>query len=95
MGTIILLGVLPSYMLAARTVEGQQSSSLTKVSFYSESVEKNMNLNVYLPAGYGNGKKFPVLYILHKYDYGRLSILLDEILTYGHYKINVSIGHLK
>lgn len=33
--------------------------------FYSESLQKEMNLNVYLPPGYSESEHYPVLYLLH------------------------------
>lgn len=36
-----------------------------KEVFYSESLQKEMDVNVYLPPGYTNSESYPVLYLLH------------------------------
>ncbi len=39
----------------------------TKISFPSTVLNKNMNVNIYLPEGYSKDKKYPVLYLIHGY----------------------------
>jgi enterochelin esterase-like enzyme len=39
---------------------------VTRVTFYSQSVAREMAFNIILPAGYEiGGKRYPVLYLLH------------------------------
>ncbi|MCM1568615.1 MAG: alpha/beta hydrolase-fold protein [Roseburia sp.] len=40
-------------------------SKLIKTSYYSATCEKERNVNILLPAGYTEEKKYPVLYVLH------------------------------
>jgi enterochelin esterase-like enzyme len=44
------------------------SPNVQKVIFHSESLGKDMNFNIYLPKGYEETKKYPVLYLLHGYS---------------------------
>lgn len=46
---------------------GLASSELKKVVLNSKLLEKDMKLNIYLPKGYSNKNKYPVLYMLHGY----------------------------
>ncbi len=41
--------------------------NVQKVTFYSESLGKDMKFNIYLPPGYNVKKKYPVLYLYHGY----------------------------
>lgn len=41
--------------------------TLTKVKYYSETCERDRYVNILLPAGYSEDKKYPVLYALHGY----------------------------
>ncbi len=43
------------------------SPNVQKVTFYSESLVKDMQFNIYLPIGYVEEKKYPVLYMIHGY----------------------------
>ncbi|MEW9700866.1 alpha/beta hydrolase [Paenibacillus sp. SI8] len=44
-----------------------QSPRLDAIQFYSEALDKDMPLHVYLPPDYSANKKYPVLYLLHGY----------------------------
>ncbi|OAB41771.1 esterase [Paenibacillus glacialis] len=43
------------------------SPNVQKVTFYSESLERDMKFNIYLPKGYKDNKQYPVLYMFHGY----------------------------
>jgi enterochelin esterase-like enzyme len=49
------------------TQGGSVESRVTKITVYSAALEKNMRVNVYVPANYDARKKYPVLYMLHGY----------------------------
>ncbi|OAB37565.1 esterase [Paenibacillus macquariensis subsp. macquariensis] len=51
-----------------RTVVISSSPNVQKVTFHSESLDKDMKFNIYLPKGYDITKKYPVLYMLHGYS---------------------------
>ncbi|WP_169306534.1 alpha/beta hydrolase [Cohnella pontilimi] len=53
-------------------------SKLEKISFYSEALQKQMRLNVYLPPGYSTSLRYPVLYMLHGY-FGTESAWMPEM----------------
>lgn len=44
-----------------------QSSGVQKLVFHSEALDREMRLNVYLPAGYNASQRYPVLYFIHGY----------------------------
>jgi enterochelin esterase-like enzyme len=44
------------------------SPNVQKVIFHSESLDKDMKFNIYLPIGYEITQKYPVLYMIHGYD---------------------------
>ena len=47
-------------------VSQAESLPVERVTFYSQSVERELAFNIILPAGYENsGKRYPVLYLLH------------------------------
>ncbi|HEX7057019.1 MAG TPA: alpha/beta hydrolase-fold protein [Bacilli bacterium] len=58
---------------APQPVESIQAKVVTaepnvqKVTFHSESLDKDMRFNIYLPKGYRTDHKYPVLYLLHGY----------------------------
>jgi enterochelin esterase-like enzyme len=43
------------------------SSTLLKITFDSKALNKKMKVNIYLPKGYSNQIKYPVLYMIHGY----------------------------
>jgi len=43
-------------------------SDIKKIQFYSSSLSKEMNVDVYLPPNYNPKNKYPVLYLLHGKD---------------------------
>ncbi len=45
--------------------DGVGYGELVKTGYYSETLEKDRNVNIVLPDGYTKDKKYPVLYILH------------------------------
>ena len=45
--------------------EGVKYSEFKKFTYYSRTAERDTNVNVMLPVGYTEEKKYPVLYILH------------------------------
>ncbi len=51
------------------TIENTQvkSERFTKISFSSKALKKEMKINIYLPKGYSDKKKYPVLYLIHGY----------------------------
>lgn len=44
-----------------------EAGQITKVTLDSKALNKEMELNVYLPKGYGDHEKYPVLYMIHGY----------------------------
>ncbi|MBW7477194.1 esterase family protein [Paenibacillus oenotherae] len=52
---------------APTPAKANEHSSTMKVTFYSDSLHKEMQLNVYLPPNYDAQEKYPVLYVLHSY----------------------------
>lgn len=52
--------------LSADPVDGSVST-VRHVTFRSEALDRDMNLNVYLPAGYHPEERYPVLYLVHGY----------------------------
>ncbi len=63
--TLIFSSLIGS--VSAKTIN-KSPSSVKRVSFHSEALDKEMTLNIYLPEGYRQGKDYPVLYLLHKYQ---------------------------
>lgn len=66
--------------------------SVSKVWYYSPTVDKNRRMTVYTPAGYESGdKRYPVLYLLHGMggdenawtELGRASQILDNMIAEG------------
>ncbi len=45
-----------------------EPSKVEKVVIKSNALKKDMNINIYLPEGYSNANKYPVLYLLHGYS---------------------------
>lgn len=43
------------------------SSEVRKLTFHSESLNRDMRLSVYLPKGYSREERYPVLYLIHGY----------------------------
>lgn len=54
---------------SAETIKNTQDNfeGVTKISFSSEALKKEMKINIYLPKGYSNKNKYPVLYLIHGY----------------------------
>ncbi|MBW7475466.1 esterase family protein [Paenibacillus oenotherae] len=92
---LILLMILTT--LTACAIAGNSSGSaplsqseLRKLTFHSDALDKEMNMNVYLPKGYSDDKKYRVLYFLHGYTSNpdvelaahRL-VMLDEWIEQG------------
>ncbi len=61
--------------------------TIEKVSYYSETLEKDRNVNVLLPAGYTKKKKYPVLYVLHGY-WGN-----EDSMVYGNDRTIENVGN--
>jgi enterochelin esterase-like enzyme len=47
---------------------GFKNKQTTKVDLYSQSLKKDMKINIYLPSGYSEKNKYTVLYVLHGKD---------------------------
>lgn len=47
--------------------EGTSSGHVSKITFHSELLKKDMAFSIYLPAGYG-GARYPTLYMIHGYS---------------------------
>jgi enterochelin esterase-like enzyme len=70
------------------------ASSLKKVTLNSKALDKDMKINIYLPKGYSNTNKYPVLYLMHGYTGNedswmyelKLKGKVDELIDNG--KIN-------
>ncbi|MEK4513289.1 MULTISPECIES: alpha/beta hydrolase [Paenibacillus] len=63
---LLAVGVGQQTSIAASSKIARTSSNMN-VKFYSESLKKDMILNVYLPPNYDCQDKYPVLYVLHSY----------------------------
>ncbi len=63
---VLLFGLSTIWLFPA--IPYVQNVNVTQIRFYSHSLKKEMNLAVYLPPGYSNNKKYPVLYLLPGYD---------------------------
>ena len=55
-------------------------SKLEKITMRSEALHKDMNMDVYLPAGYNNQNQYPVLYLIHGYGENEDSWMYDRNL---------------
>jgi enterochelin esterase-like enzyme len=64
--SIIVAAVMSITVIACAAY--QNGSHVKHVRFYSESLHKTMNLDVYLPPNYSPYIKYPVLYLLHGKD---------------------------
>jgi enterochelin esterase-like enzyme len=70
---------------------GKAASSRLNVTFYSESLDKDMKLNVYLPVGYDGRTNYPVLYMVHAYPFNedhwfqtlKITEKADELIANG------------
>lgn len=56
--------------------QGTDYGTLQKYTYYSETAERDTNVNVLLPPGYDESREYPVLYMLHGY-WGNEDSLLD------------------
>lgn len=74
------------------SVNNVKHGSVTRLWYYSQTVNKARRLTVYTPAGYNDGNKmYPVLYLLHGMGgdeeawmaLGRLSEVLDNLIAQG------------
>ncbi|WEK53724.1 MAG: alpha/beta hydrolase-fold protein [Candidatus Cohnella colombiensis] len=45
--------------------DGQTNAYVDKISMHSDSLDKDMKVQVYLPKGYSSSLRYPVLYLLH------------------------------
>ncbi|MNH82044.1 Endo-1,4-beta-xylanase/feruloyl esterase precursor [compost metagenome] len=63
----LFLALLVEPLAVASAAKDRSASSTMKVNFYSDSLQKKMHLNVYLPPNYEAQNKYPVLYVLHSY----------------------------
>lgn len=62
----------------AKNNENERYGQLIHTSYYSRTCEKNRNVNILLPAGYTDTKKYPVLYVLHGIFGDEYSMVGDE-----------------
>lgn len=63
-------------------------SDVIKSTYYSTTCEKDRPVNIVLPAGYSEDKKYPVLYVLHgifgtQNDMNNNSITIQNMMTAG------------
>jgi enterochelin esterase family protein len=74
------------------SVNNVKHGSVTRLWYYSQTVNKARRLTVYTPAGYNDGNKmYPVLYLLHGMGgdeeawmaLGRMSEVLDNLIAQG------------
>lgn len=72
--------------------EGVKYPYFEKHTYYSQTAERDTNVNVLLPADYSEDKKYPVLYILHGYwdnedwmtrDVVHISTMLTNLVADG------------
>ncbi|WP_085506042.1 alpha/beta hydrolase [Thalassobacillus devorans] len=91
---ILMLTLLFPVFSQADTVTTPKSSNsqIIHQSFYSETLERDYNYNIYLPKGYKNADQpYPVLYLLHgsggnEYDWvnaGGIKETADQMMTKG------------
>jgi enterochelin esterase-like enzyme len=52
---------------AVRSKVLSTSPHVQKITFYSKSLDRNMNFNIYLPPDYEETNRYPVLYLYHGY----------------------------
>ena len=64
--------------------EGVNYPTITKYTYYSNTAERDTNVNVLLPADYSEDKEYPVLYLLHGFydneDWMATKVSLDTML---------------
>ncbi len=99
---IIALSVIISLVLSGcgsspqsgtqeKTEPQLEASQLKRIAIDSKLLKKKLNVNLYLPKGYGSGEKYPVLYMLHGYSGNedgwmpglRLNDKADELIESG------------
>ncbi|WP_410770406.1 alpha/beta hydrolase [Fontibacillus sp. BL9] len=64
---VLLFLVGGPQMGLAKVQKDRTSSASMSVNFYSESLQKEMHMSVYLPPHYNAQDEYPVLYVLHSY----------------------------
>lgn len=52
---------------SVKKVSGREYGSLKKYQYYSSTAQRKTKVNILLPPGYSEDKKYPVLYLLHGY----------------------------
>lgn len=88
---LVALLLLVQQIVIAAPYGGKDTSTTMKATFFSESLEKNMNVNVYLPPGYDKSTQYPVLYALHAYPFDedhwfealKLTEKADQLISSG------------
>jgi enterochelin esterase-like enzyme len=93
---IVLAAVMPllAYGLENNSRNVLSASRIETVNFFSESLKTNMRMNIYLPAGYNKSIRYPVLYMIHGYNYDeslfyptlRMHSKADELIKKGRIK---------
>jgi enterochelin esterase-like enzyme len=77
---MLSITMLWSNAFAASDKKSQTESTIVETAFFSKSLQKQMDVNVYLPPGYSNQKKYPVLYVLHQLNVDE-KFWFDEVLV--------------
>lgn len=62
---VVLTSCSSTIPAIGETINYDQGYSIRKIQFRSESLDKLMNMNIFLPQDYSSGEKYPVLYLLH------------------------------
>ncbi|MDU5263217.1 MAG: alpha/beta hydrolase-fold protein [Clostridium celatum] len=67
--------------------EGVEYGTITKIEYYSKTTEAVRRANVWLPSGYNENKRYPVLYLLHgiggdenEWLLGRIEYILGNLI---------------
>jgi enterochelin esterase-like enzyme len=66
--TLVLLTALMVGCSTPHDSAPPSSEGVKKISFYSSSLKKTMQVDIYLPPDYDSGKRYPVLYLFHGKD---------------------------
>ena len=86
-----LLTLLAIVLCIATAAQPLKKSEIRSDKVHSSILSKDVNYNVFLPAGYDSGKQYPVVYLLHGLygvysdweSKGRFKIVTDELIASG------------
>lgn len=76
MDKLHVVNICPDYYLKKKV--GVEYPTAKKITYYSKVTGTNRKMNIVLPVGYSEGKKYPVLYYLHGLMHNEDAMLEDE-----------------